>query len=35
MEHSAAPTSMLDEASERPCAFVRNDRIRIYAPHRS
>lgn len=33
MEHSAAPTSMLDEASELPCAFACTDRIRIYAPH--
>src|SRR5881296_1897417 len=33
IEHSAAPTSMLDEASELPCAVARIDRIRIYAPH--
>lgn len=33
MEHSAAPTSMLDQAPEPPCAFARTDRIRIYAPH--
>jgi hypothetical protein len=34
MEHSAAPTSMLDEATELPCAFARTNRIAMYAPHR-
>jgi len=34
MEHSAAPTSMLNEATELPCACARTDRIPMYAPHR-